>query len=58
MRNTGYRRVLMSQLLSDERIKGYVAEVLADEKRLPAPDASKALPGMEEEKVAKSGAVG
>src|SRR3954466_9547771 len=35
MRNTGYRRVLMSQLLSDERIKGYVAEVLADEKRLP-----------------------
>src|SRR6266705_2623802 len=46
MRNTGYRRVLMSQLLSDERIKGYVAEVLADEKRLPPsmPDLSKALP--------------
>lgn len=40
MRNTGYRRVLMSQLLSDERIKSYVAEVLADEKRLPSlPDA-------------------
>lgn len=36
MRNTGYRRVLMSQLLSDERIKSYVAEVLADEKRLPS----------------------
>lgn len=35
MRNTGYRRVLMSQLMSDERIKGYVAEVLADDKRLP-----------------------
>ena len=35
MRATGYRRVLMSQLLSDERIKGYVAEVLADDKRLP-----------------------
>ena len=35
MRNTGYRRVLMSQLLSDERIKGYVAEVLADDKKLP-----------------------
>src|SRR2546423_4397796 len=35
LRNTGYRRVLMSQLLSDERIKGYVAEVLADDKRLP-----------------------
>ena len=35
MRSTGYRRVLMSQLLNDERIKGYVAEILADEKRLP-----------------------
>jgi cell division protein FtsB len=35
MRNTSYRRVLMSQLLNDERIKGYVAEVLADEKLLP-----------------------
>ena len=43
MRNTGYRRVLMSQLLSDERIKGYVAEVLADDQRLPSlPD--KTLP--------------
>jgi hypothetical protein len=38
MRATGYRRVLMSQLLNDERIKGYVAEILADEKRLPGPD--------------------
>jgi len=38
MRNTSYRRVLMSQLLNDERIKSYVAEVLADEKRLPGPD--------------------
>jgi cell division protein FtsB len=37
LRATGYRRVLMSQLLNDERIKGYVAEVLADDKRLPAP---------------------
>ena len=35
MRSTGYRRVLMSQLLNDERIKSYVAEILADEKRLP-----------------------
>jgi hypothetical protein len=34
LRSTGYRRVLMSQLLNDERIKGYVAEILADEKRL------------------------
>ncbi len=37
LRSTGYRRVLMSQLLNDERIKGYVAEVLADQKTLPAP---------------------
>jgi hypothetical protein len=47
MRSTGYRRVLMSQLLNDERIKNYVAEVMADEKRLPAPQAgngNKALP--------------
>jgi hypothetical protein len=44
MRNTGYRRVLMSQLLSDDRIKGYVAEVLADEKRLPSVGNAKALP--------------
>jgi cell division protein FtsB len=51
MRNTGYRRVLMSQLLSDERIKGYVAEVLSDEKRLPAPGDGKALPAHEEEGV-------
>ncbi len=40
MRSTGYRRVLMSQLLSDERIKGYVAEVMADDKRLPGPNES------------------
>ncbi len=35
MRSAGYRRVLMSQLMNDERIKEYVAEVLADDKRLP-----------------------
>src|SRR5207237_7285488 len=40
MRNTGYRRVLMSQLLNDERIKGYVAEILNDNKRLPGPGAN------------------
>jgi hypothetical protein len=36
----------MSQLLNDERIKNYVAEVMADEKRLPSPNggATKALP--------------
>ncbi len=47
MRSTGYRRVLMSQLLNDDRIKSYVAEVMADEKRLPAPQSAgnnKALP--------------
>ena len=40
LRATGYRRVLMSQLLNDERIKGYVAEILADEKHLPGPAGS------------------
>lgn len=46
MRSAGYRRVLMSQLLNDERIKGYVAEILADDKRLPGPstEAPKELP--------------
>jgi hypothetical protein len=44
MRATSYRRVLMSQLLNDERIKDYVAEIMADEKRLPSPDHSHALP--------------
>src|SRR4029079_17441117 len=43
MRATGYRRVLMSQLLNDNRIKEYVAEILNDEKRLPRPsDVSRA----------------
>src|SRR5712691_5979906 len=45
MRNTSYRRVLMSQLLNDERIKSYVAEVLADEKRLPSPETATASSG-------------
>ncbi len=39
MRSTGYRRVLMSQLMSDDRIKSYVAEIMRDDKRLPAPSA-------------------
>ena len=42
MRNTSYRRVLMSQLLNDDRIKSYVAEVLADEKQLPSPETAMA----------------
>ena len=37
MRSTGYRRVLMSQLLNDNRIKEYVAEILNDERHLPGP---------------------
>jgi hypothetical protein len=46
MRATGYRRVLMSQLLNDNRIKEYVAEILNDEKMLPRPshDSRAALP--------------
>jgi hypothetical protein len=36
LRSTSYRRVLMSQLLNDDRIKSYVAEIIED-KRLPAP---------------------
>lgn len=35
LRNIGYRRVLMSQLLNDDRIKDYVREILEDERRLP-----------------------
>lgn len=45
MRATSYRRVLMSQLLNDERIKQYVNEVLADEKRLPDHHTQTAAPG-------------
>ena len=45
LRSASYRRVLMSQLLNDERIKGYVAEILSDEKRLPAPGAAAASSG-------------
>src|SRR5437762_601457 len=57
MRNTSYRRVLMSQLLNDERIKSYVAEILSDEKRLPGPGANgsggnKALPSQEQAQAA------
>jgi predicted lactoylglutathione lyase len=44
MRATSYRRVLMSQLLNDERIKQYVNEVLADEKRLPDQHTQTAAP--------------
>ena len=46
LRSTGYRRVLMSQILNDERIKGFVAEILADEKHLPAPESGNAHPAL------------
>jgi cell division protein FtsB len=60
MRNTSYRRVLMSQLLNDERIKSYVAEILSDEKRLPGPGANgsgsaKALPSQEQAQAVAQG---
>ena len=38
LRNIGYRRVLMSQLLNDNRIKEYVREIMDDDGRLPAPE--------------------
>jgi hypothetical protein len=45
MRSTSYRRVLMSQLLNDDRIKGYVSEIIGEEKRLPEPaDSAGAAP--------------
>ena len=44
LRNVGYRRVLMSQLLNDNRIKDYVREILEDDHRLPATEQAK-LPG-------------
>lgn len=50
MRSTGYRRVLMSQLLNDQRIKDYVAEILAEDKQLPdhPTHAAPALPPVEQ----------
>ena len=46
LRSTGYRRVLMSQLLNDDRIKGYVAEIMAEtsSKHLPSPDSTDGKP--------------
>jgi len=45
MRSAGYRRVLMSQLMNDERIKGYIQEMMGDEKLLPAPTRSEGSSG-------------
>lgn len=44
LRAASYRRVLMSQLMNDERIKGYIQEILSDEKQLPAANETPALP--------------
>ena len=44
LRATGYRRVLMSQLLNDDRIKGYVKEIMDEEKRLPGPSGDNGKP--------------
>ncbi len=41
LRNTSYRRVLMSQLLNDDRIKNYVSEIINDDARLPSPQESR-----------------
>jgi hypothetical protein len=37
LRSTGYRRVLMNQLLSDDRIKNYVREIVDGERQLTGP---------------------
>ena len=42
LRATGYRRVLMSQLLNDDRIKGYVKEIMEEDRLLPGPGNGKA----------------
>ncbi len=40
LRNTGYRRVLMSQLLNDERIRDQINQILAEQQpQLPSPGA-------------------
>lgn len=48
LRAAGYRRVLMSHILADARVKQAVNEIVADERRLPRPgengEAPKQLP--------------
>ena len=46
LRAAGYRRVLMSQLMNDERIKGYIQEILSDEKHLPNPGENHSVPAL------------
>ncbi|MFT3788861.1 MAG: hypothetical protein QM770_22265 [Tepidisphaeraceae bacterium] len=35
LRQAGYRRVLLRELMADERVKGVVSEILGDDRRLP-----------------------
>ncbi len=48
LRAVGYRRVLMSQLMNDDRIKGYIQEIMADEKHLPAPGGETTVPALKQ----------
>ncbi|HQY88486.1 MAG TPA: hypothetical protein PK402_07495, partial [Tepidisphaeraceae bacterium] len=44
MRAAGYRRVLMSHILADARVKQAVNEMVSDEKRLPKPSENGEVP--------------
>jgi cell division protein FtsB len=37
LRQVGYRRVLLRELMADDRVKGVMSEMLTDDRRLPAP---------------------
>ena len=55
LRSTGYRRVLMSQLLNDNRIKDYVREIVDGERQLAGPaQARHALPNPHEQNGARA----
>src|SRR5215213_2218929 len=54
LRSTGYRRVLMNQLLSDNRIKDYVREIVDGERLLTGPTPQRqALPNPHEQNGAR-----
>jgi cell division protein FtsB len=55
LRSTGYRRVLMNQLLNDNRIKDYVREIVDGEKLLTGPPPQRqALPNPHEQNGART----
>ena len=55
LRSTGYRRVLMSQLLNDNRIKDYVREIVDGERQLAGPAQQRqALPNPHEQNGARA----